>query len=30
MLSIKFYGAMETDIDVKSYRDTKISSILEE
>ena len=30
MLSIKFYEAMETDIDVKSYRDTKISSILEE
>ena len=29
MLEISFYEAIETDVDMKSYRDTKINSILD-
>jgi hypothetical protein len=29
MLEISFYEAIETDLDMKSYRDTKINSILD-
>ena len=30
MLGISFYEVVETDLDMKSYRDTKINSILED
>jgi len=30
MVDISFYEMVETDIDMKSYRDTKINSILED
>jgi hypothetical protein len=29
MIDLDFYKVVETDIDMKSYRDTKINSILD-